>query len=316
MNRPAAAKWAHEESGGYSSIMRNALSQSKPENRGLCDQGSPARFGPTRCKDEAGCFTSTRKLLASGNPAPRPLDYSFMGLKKVEDVRHFEPMDNAGVSSHQPVDLVARASGTLCLMERTVRPGSGADGKQRQLGRDSTALKMANNEIATIVDLRQHLVPILNAPWTLTLLDLSNNQLRTVGTALQELPNLSMLYLHGNELSELSELALVMHLKQLRRFTAHGQTLAGLRHYRWHALSLLPTLRQLDLSPVTRQECDRAAVWHRDNEKAVARLVERTLQPEVVEERRQRARMQRAHEEHLLQQIAAADAAAKKGGGK
>lgn len=108
--------------------------------------------------------------------------------------------------------------------------------------------------------------------------------------ALLQLPNLKMLYLHGNNIGRLAEVDKLARLPSLRLLTLHGNpievrpravgALGRCRSlastfpslppprpqlspgYKHHVLSELPQLQTLDFSRVTKSDRATASTWH------------------------------------------------------
>ena len=76
-----------------------------------------------------------------------------------------------------------------------------------------------------------------------------------------QLPNLTMLYLHGNNIFKLSEVDKLASLPRLKTLTLHGNPIETTAGYRTHIIHCLPQLQTLDFSGVTRSEKKLAATW-------------------------------------------------------
>lgn len=70
-----------------------------------------------------------------------------------------------------------------------------------------------------------------------------------------------MLYLHGNEIWQLSEVLKLEKLPYLRKLTLHGNPIAELKNYKLWVGSHLPNLRSLDFSTITKVDRDSMNVW-------------------------------------------------------
>lgn len=65
---------------------------------------------------------------------------------------------------------------------------------------------------------------------------------------------LEVLYLHGNDISDINEVTKLTQLPKLKMLTLHGSPLVQSKNYRFHILSILPILKSLDFSAVTAQD--------------------------------------------------------------
>uniref|UniRef100_A0A803KB92 Leucine-rich repeat-containing protein 51 n=1 Tax=Xenopus tropicalis TaxID=8364 RepID=A0A803KB92_XENTR len=79
--------------------------------------------------------------------------------------------------------------------------------------------------------------------------------------------NLSVLNLHSNSIRQLSQVDKLAALPNLKSLTLHGNPIEGERGYRCYILSVLPQLKTLDFSAVTKQDRVTADVWRRMNMK-------------------------------------------------
>ncbi|KAL6471893.1 hypothetical protein MHYP_G00205430 [Metynnis hypsauchen] len=80
---------------------------------------------------------------------------------------------------------------------------------------------------------------------------------------LTELMELRVLYLHGNSVSDLSEVDKLGTLPFLHTVTLHGNAMEFVQGYRGYVISTVPHLKMMDFSAVTKQERVMASVWHR-----------------------------------------------------
>lgn len=84
---------------------------------------------------------------------------------------------------------------------------------------------------------------------------------------LLQLPNLMMLYMHGNNISKLNEVDKLASLPQLKTLTLHGNPIETTSGYRTHIIYSLPQLQTLDFSGVTKGEKQLATTWGRKKPK-------------------------------------------------
>jgi len=88
-------------------------------------------------------------------------------------------------------------------------------------------------------------------------MDLSFNALTTIDKRLPDLfPNCKVLYLHGNQLTQMNDVKKLASMRQLRTVTLHGNPLAeNTDGYRPTAISNLPaTVKTLDYTVITAQD--------------------------------------------------------------
>jgi len=85
-------------------------------------------------------------------------------------------------------------------------------------------------------------------------LDLSFNEITAIGKNLEILPELKLLYLHGNSIANIKEVNNLKCLTNLNSLTLHGNPLEQKHNYRKHILSVLPQLIKFDFSLVTKAE--------------------------------------------------------------
>lgn len=90
---------------------------------------------------------------------------------------------------------------------------------------------------------------------------MSFNQISRVGTSFSAFPNVTVLYLHANNISSFSQVKPLGELKDLRSLTLHGNPIEDKKHYRTFVIHMIPTLTQLDFSTITRQDRETAAAW-------------------------------------------------------
>ncbi|XP_072557875.1 leucine-rich repeat-containing protein 51 isoform X3 [Paramormyrops kingsleyae] len=104
---------------------------------------------------------------------------------------------------------------------------------------------------------------LLSDPSHLAWLDLSFNHISRIDKALTELHELRVLYLHGNHICKLSEVDKLGVLPFLHTLTLHGNAVENEKTYRDHVISVLPHLKSMDFSAVTKQERIMSQIWHK-----------------------------------------------------
>ncbi|XP_017539981.1 leucine rich repeat containing 51 isoform X1 [Pygocentrus nattereri] len=163
-----------------------------------------------------------------------PLDFSFKCLSSVADVVSEEP-------------------------NMSVRPlRRNSEGKF-----SSRSLRLNNNIISDLQGLTDTLPALFTEPKRLAWLDLSFNDLSHIHPVLTELTELRVLYLHGNSVSNLSEVDKLGTLPFLHTVTLHGNAMETVQGYRGYVISAVPHLKMMDFSAVTKQERVMASIWHR-----------------------------------------------------
>ena len=85
------------------------------------------------------------------------------------------------------------------------------------------------------------------------MMDLSCNKITTV-TELANFPNLRILYLQGNRIQDVRDLAPLSSLSLLTSLTIHGNPLVAQKNFRPWIVHNLPQITKLDNIPVTARE--------------------------------------------------------------
>jgi hypothetical protein len=138
------------------------------------------------------------------------------------------------------------------------------------------AVRLDNNELTTLEGVKEALERVVEDLSEVKWLDLSFNSLGP-GTAekiaAMGVPRLQKLYLHGNNIEHLSEMdALAAEFSSLKSLTMHGTPVREQATYRQYAVSTIPTLVKLDLTPVTPAERDSASSWRAMTKMRVRRV--------------------------------------------
>jgi hypothetical protein len=123
------------------------------------------------------------------------------------------------------------------------------------------SIKFNNNEINTWEGFDEGLATAMAYSKGLQFLDASFNKLQTIGTCLSEYADLRVLYLHGNAISRLKDIDRLKSLKQIRKLTLHGNPVEDNKNYRKYVIYALPSLQQLDFTPITGLDRDHAKTW-------------------------------------------------------
>lgn len=127
------------------------------------------------------------------------------------------------------------------------------------------ALRLNNNTLTDLHGFREIAEKLLSEPDHLCWIDLSFNYLPNIDPVLTTYRHLSALNLHGNSISNLTEVEKLAALPNLKSLTLHGNPIETEPGYRSYILSLLPNLKTLDYSAVTKQDRVTAEVWRRMN---------------------------------------------------
>ncbi|XP_008299932.1 leucine-rich repeat-containing protein 51 [Stegastes partitus] len=162
-----------------------------------------------------------------------------------------------------PVDLSFKNISSL-TDAWTEEPSSGLRPLQRnsEMKYLSCSLRLNNNIITDLYDLQKTVCHFLAEPSHLAWLDLSFNKITHVDPVLGELRALRVLYLHGNNIFIMSEVDRLGVLPHLHSITLHGNAIETNKAYRNRVISVLPQLKMMDFSAVTRQERVLAQIWH------------------------------------------------------
>ncbi|XP_044143605.1 leucine-rich repeat-containing protein 51 [Bufo gargarizans] len=168
--------------------------------------------------------------------------------------------------SGPPVDLAFKCINTMeDVLQEDPREGLKPI-KRCENGRlTSQALRLNNNTLTDIHGFREIAEKLLSDPSRLCWIDLSFNDLSNIDPVLTAYRHLSVLNLHGNSISHLSEVDKLAALPDLKSLTLHGNPIETEKGYRSYILSLLPNLKSLDFSAVTKQDRASAEVWRRMN---------------------------------------------------
>ncbi|XP_078481874.1 leucine-rich repeat-containing protein 51-like isoform X1 [Ciona intestinalis] len=129
------------------------------------------------------------------------------------------------------------------------------------------AIRMNNNSLNDINGLDKTVADIVENPDEIAWIDLSFNELNTIDKVLTLFKNVRVLYLHGNTIEKIHEVQKLSSLPHLRNLTLHGNPIETERGYRQYVLSVLPGLRTLDFSGVTKQDRSGALTWSAMNKK-------------------------------------------------
>lgn len=99
---------------------------------------------------------------------------------------------------------------------------------------------------------------VLDDPIYLSWLDISFNEIKKIGDEIVKFLNLKIVYLHGNNISDINDVMKLKKLQNLKSLTLHGNPIENLPYYRGYVVHILPQLTTLDFSPVLVAEKKRA----------------------------------------------------------
>ncbi len=121
-----------------------------------------------------------------------------------------------------------------------------------------SSIKLNNNEFASWEGFNDAMNHVLSDPQRLDFIDLSFNKFSTVSDDLATYTSLRSLYLHGNNISSFKEISKLKALSELRKLTLHGNPIEDKKNYRMSLIAAFPKLKQLDFSPITALDRDKA----------------------------------------------------------
>lgn len=127
--------------------------------------------------------------------------------------------------------------------------------------RSTVALRVPNNQIKKLTHMKEVLEEILDKPSGLVWLDLAFNKLEEVDEVLAEYNELSVLYLHANNITKLRQIDALKKLPNLKSLTLHGNPIAETEGYRHYIVATLPNLCKLDFCAITKQDRALANSW-------------------------------------------------------
>ena len=131
----------------------------------------------------------------------------------------------------------------------------------------TTSIRLNNNEFETCEGLGHVLGELMAEPLALNWIDLSFNKLTSVEEQLTEYTDLGVVYLHVNCIEKISQLRMLRNLPNLRKLTLHGNPVEETKNYRYHVIEMLPTLKELDFTPITKLDRAKAKSWREIHKK-------------------------------------------------
>ncbi|KAI8798777.1 leucine-rich repeat-containing protein 51 [Biomphalaria glabrata] len=158
-----------------------------------------------------------------------PVDFSFLHVSTLEECEKEEPRD--------PSPL------------RSIKKKTEKDVPDKS---NSLCLKLNNNGLKEISKLMYIASARFKNPLNISWIDLSFNFLPNIDPVLTQFENLKILYLHGNEISDLKEINKLASCPKLTKLTLHGNAIENIKGYRFFVLAALPNLVNFDFSIVTK----------------------------------------------------------------
>lgn len=122
----------------------------------------------------------------------------------------------------------------------------------------TSSLWLSNNLLTSMEGLEYLTKRILDDPINLSWLDLSFNEISKIGEDIKNFTNLKILYLHGNKISNITDVLKLRKLQNLRSLTLHGNPVENIPCYRNYIVHLLPQLFTLDFSSIIAAEKKKA----------------------------------------------------------
>ncbi|GFR81807.1 leucine-rich repeat-containing protein 51 [Elysia marginata] len=165
-----------------------------------------------------------------------PVDFSFLHITTVEECETEEPRE---VSPRKSIQVKKKKPEDEELPEKS----------------QSLCLRLNNNDLKDVNNLMTIATSLFESPSNIGWIDLSFNNLVHIDPVLTQFENLKILYLHGNEITDVKEINKLGTISKLWKLTLHGNPMEDVKGYRLYVLSTLPQLLSLDFSRVTK--CDR-----------------------------------------------------------
>mmetsp|Transcript_53375 Transcript_53375/g.130408 ORF Transcript_53375/g.130408 Transcript_53375/m.130408 type:complete len:243 (-) Transcript_53375:37-765(-) len=189
------------------------------------------------------------------NPQGPPLDYSFLEIKVIEELR--EVMPRSGFRK-QPPETIEDETGAQIpnpLREEWIAPPR--EDLQIQ------GLKLGNNYLTSLPPAFNIVIrEVMEKPRHLSWIDLSFNMLEEVPQVLASYSQLNVIYLHANRIKKLASSKALAELPQLRSLTLHGNPCEQVKNYRLFAIGMFKTIKTLDFACVTTIDREKAETFY------------------------------------------------------
>jgi hypothetical protein len=201
-----------------------------------------------------------------------PLDYSYLDIKDLSELEEHEPA--AGIPKPKPVVVDEEAEEPIPAPQPTKAPSN----------LRTTGLRVGYNQLTTVSeDAAEHINKVLDDPVeNLLMLDMCCNRLSRIPAGLLAFQNLSVLYLHGNNITDIREVKKLAKLKKLSKLTLHGNAvfyeatdsegrkavrLEENDYYRPRIIYYLreTSLKSLDNIPITPKDRENALIWYQNH---------------------------------------------------
>mmetsp|Transcript_12119 Transcript_12119/g.15601 ORF Transcript_12119/g.15601 Transcript_12119/m.15601 type:complete len:179 (+) Transcript_12119:77-613(+) len=117
-----------------------------------------------------------------------------------------------------------------------------------------SALRLSSNGMTDISQLFNESRSLVKEPAELKWLDLSCNDITQVPEEFIQFRETMVVYLHGNKITDFQDLLPLGRMSQLKKLTLHGNPVEDLPNYRSFVILMIPTLKMLDFSIVTKQD--------------------------------------------------------------
>mmetsp|Transcript_42252 Transcript_42252/g.99175 ORF Transcript_42252/g.99175 Transcript_42252/m.99175 type:complete len:257 (+) Transcript_42252:1-771(+) len=191
------------------------------------------------------------------NPQGPPLDYSFLEIRTIEELR--EVMPRSGYRK-EPPETIEDDNGQPQpnhLRDEWTKPPR--DDLQ------TNALKLGNNLLTSLPPVFNIILrEVMDKPRNLSWIDLSFNQLEEVPAVLAShlYSRLNVIYLHANRIRKISQAACLSDLPTLRSITLHGNPCEQTTNYRLHAIGIFTTIKSLDFTTITAIDREKANTFY------------------------------------------------------
>lgn len=254
-----------------------------PFEQNLLDKGLDRANDMDSAEAKAVLKAWTRKprvLMEDMNISPL-LDYSFQDLKIITELGTRDP--SAGVRKER---VVVEEEPVVKKDEdgesKVVSTRKKVDEETKRRPTITNAIKLSYNELTDMKGLTVALEEVMEDPQNnLNMLDLSHNQLTTIEPEICNFKNLSILYLHGNQITNIAEVKKLGKLTNLKILTMHGNALIIERpgqgkkvkrleevpYYRLNVIYRLraTALKTLDQVPITPKDKQNALIWDKNH---------------------------------------------------
>ncbi|CAI9735737.1 leucine-rich repeat-containing protein 51 isoform X1 [Octopus vulgaris] len=181
--------------------------------------------------------------------ARAPLDFSFRQLENLDSLFSKETRDDETSKMHTSEDILfGKSSEQTNLSKPEEEPKTSS---KKSL---SQSLRLNNNSLNNIESLPAMVHAYFQYSSDLAWLDLSFNHMKTISTQLYKFPNLQILYMHGNAITNMNDIGNLVPLTKLTKLTLHGNPIEQIPNYRITVISRLVTLREFDFSCVSLSE--------------------------------------------------------------